>query len=80
LTNLSSRINPTSADNKLELGGSKGVPKKVPLKDLSSDELTKYYDDYCLRHNIDKDTEEARRIWWSMFYKWKDGDEWIEYE
>ncbi len=56
------------------------MSRKVEFKNFSPEELLRYYDAYCLKKNIRKNTEEARMLWWVLFYTWKDGGEWIEYE
>ena len=40
-------------------------------------ELIEFYDKWIKEHNI-VDEEEKRKIWWAMFYCWKEKGEWIE--
>ena len=52
--------------------------KKIDLGNFSVAELREYYDNYCLKNNIEKHTEEANKILWTMFYKWKEHEVWMK--
>ena len=49
--------------------------KKVSLKGMSAEELIAFYDTYLKKHAI-FDPEQRRRIWFAMFYRYKEGGSW----
>lgn len=49
---------------------------KLSYKTMSTKEFIEFYDEYCKQHNIKHRTNEARIIYWAMFYCWKEEREW----
>ena len=56
-----------------------GYPRKIPLKKMTLSDLEIFFDEYCQRKLISKETDRAKKIWWAMLYKWKEGGDWIEH-
>ena len=47
-------------------------------KTMSPGELRTFFKDYCKRWNFTMKDAREYRIWWAMFYTWKDGGWWTE--
>lgn len=47
---------------------------------MSGAELMKFFDDYCERKGFTQAEAREKGIWWAMFYRWKEGGWWTEYD
>lgn len=45
---------------------------------MSGTELMKFFDEYLARWNFTKQDARDKKLWWAMFYTWKDGGYWYE--
>lgn len=53
--------------------------ERVPLKGFDVSELICFYDEFIKDRKILMPSEQASKIWWAMFYAWKEGKDWIIY-
>ena len=49
------------------------------LGDLEIWELRAFYQAFCKRKGIAMRTERASKVWWAMFYTWRDKGVWRDF-
>jgi len=57
-------------------------PSKTWLSKISMapDKLGEFFDKYLNKNGITHQEAQERKLWWAMFYTWKDGGWWIDHQ